>query len=384
MRNLFLFRTIRPCCSQEVAPGIRVVTKDNFNLLRAPIFDSCFNSMANQFMTKMNILFDRLTNLNSHTAYFLLKNCFAIPRFNYFLRTSPAWKCKEFLKSVDNKIKSTLELILNVSLNDKQWIQANLPIKCGGLGIRRVEDISLPAFLSSTFGVNVLVSHILKKSDENIDYLMEEALQNWISSNNSVPNINNQQKQWDSINIKRIINENLTFDSNLDIARFKALQRKESGAWLNSIPSTNIGTFMDNNSFRICIGLRLGSKICQKHTCICGTVVQENGIHGLSFQKSAGRNPRHIELNNIVHRSFMSVNVPPKLEPSGLSRDDGKLPNGLTLIPWEKGQSLVWDATCIDTLADSYLSKSISKEGFAVELAQNKKHSKCTYIKSLN
>lgn len=27
----------------------------------------------------------------------------------------------------------------------------------------------------------------------------------------------------------------------------------------------------------------------------------------------------------------------------GLSQDDGKPPDGITLIPWEKGQKLVWD-----------------------------------------
>ncbi len=37
--------------------------------------------------------------------------------------------------------------------NENKWLQASLPINRGGIGIRRIEDISLSAFLSSTFGV---------------------------------------------------------------------------------------------------------------------------------------------------------------------------------------------------------------------------------------
>jgi hypothetical protein len=30
---------------------------------------------------------------------------------------------------------------------------------------------------------------------------------------------------------------------------------------------------------------------------------------------------------------------------NALSRDDGKRPDGMTLVPWIKGQPLVWDVT---------------------------------------
>jgi hypothetical protein len=30
----------------------------------------------------------------------------------------------------------------------------------------------------------------------------------------------------------------------------------------------------------------------------------------------------------------------------------------MTLVPWIKGQPLVWDVTVVDTLADSYVLKS--------------------------
>jgi hypothetical protein len=72
------------------------------------------------------------------------------------------------------------------------------------------------------------------------------------------------------------------------------------------------------------------------------------------------------------------------LEPNGLSRDDGKRPDGMTLVPWIKGQPLVWDVTVVDTLAGSYVLKSSEVSGSAAEMACKRKHSKYSSIISSN
>jgi hypothetical protein len=55
----------------------------------------------------------------------------------------------------------------------------------------------------------------------------------------------------------------------------------------------------------------------------------------------------------------------------------------MTLVPWIKGQPLVWDVTVVDTLADSYVLKSSEVSGFAAEMACKRKHSKYSSIISL-
>jgi len=61
-------------------------------------------------------------------------------------------------------------------------------------------------------------------------------------------------------------------------------------------------------------------------------------------------------------------------EPSGLSRFDDKLPNGLTLIPWRAAaRSLIWDVTVSCTTANSYLEASSREAGVAAELAASNK-----------
>jgi hypothetical protein len=90
------------------------------------------------------------------------------------------------------------------------------------------------------------------------------------------------------------------------------------------------------------------------------------------------------EINSIINRSLTSTYVNSTLEPNGLSRDDGKRPDGMTLVPWIKGQPLVWDVTVVDTLADSYVLKTSEISAFAAEMTCKRKHSKYSSIISSN
>jgi len=55
-----------------------------------------------------------------------------------------------------------------------------------------------------------------------------------------------------------------------------------------------------------------------------------------------------------------------------------KRPDGLTLIPWQRRQTLTWDATVATTLPDSYIQASASSAGAAAEMAASRKQSKYT------
>ena len=133
------------------------------------------------------------------------------------------------------------------------------------------------------------------------------------------------------------------------------------------MPSRTLGTLLENNTFRIIVGLRLGLDICVPRTCVCGSRVNSKGRHGLKCKKSAGRWSRHAELNNIIKKALATVDIPTRLEPPGLFRDDGKKVDGITLIPWQKGQTLVWNATCTDTFAPSNLKHSALVAGRAAD-----------------
>lgn len=85
---------------------------------------------------------------------------------------------------------------------------------------------------------------------------------------------------------------------------------------------------------------------------------------------------RHNAVNDLIKRALVSANVPAMLEPTSLSRDDGKRPDGLTVLPWANGRCLVWDFTCPDTLAASHLNRAVMSPGAVANYAENRKSSK--------
>ena len=88
---------------------------------------------------------DRVSRLSAQDALLLLRVSFSAPRVQHLLRCSPSVD-NPALDLFDGHLRSALSRITNTSLSDTQWLQASLPIKHGGLGIRQVRSLALPAF----------------------------------------------------------------------------------------------------------------------------------------------------------------------------------------------------------------------------------------------
>ena len=272
-----------------------------------------------------------------------------------------------------------MEKVLNIKIDEKTWKQCKLPVRYGGLGVRSTVDVSLPAFLSSTFASQKVSNSILPDDLKDKAYEDQEAAVISYSnkegiSHSNFPTVKHIQRNWDAplceIGINSLINESINLTEK---ARLLAVSAEHSGDWLNAIPIPSLGLKLDNNQLRISCGLRLGTILCHPHKCVCGSLVDELGTHGLSCKKSSGRYARHAHINDLIRRSLQSINVPSTLEPLGLSRDDGKRPDGMTLFPWKKGKIMVWDYTCSDTLAKSYIQAASKNAGKIAEEAESRK-----------
>ena len=104
------------------------------------------------------------------------------------------------------------------------------------------------------------------------------------------------------------------------------------------------------------------------------------GHHGFVCKKGGGCYHRHAAVNDVIHRALAAAGVPSHLEPTGLSRSDGKCPDGLSLIPWERGRPLVWDVTVPDSLTVLYQSVALFGVGFVASFAESKKISKYSHL----
>jgi len=128
--------------------------------------------------------------------------------------------------------------------------------------------------------------------------------------------------------------------------------------------------------------IRLGYSVCIAHTCRWGALADAQGLHGLVCKQAPSKTARHQAINDVTARAVTSAGIPVTKEPVGLTRLDGKRPDGLTLIPWQGGKSLTWDVTVVSTLADSYLHASSHSAGGAAEIASVRKESKYSLLPS--
>ena len=101
----------------------------------------------------------------------------------------------------------------------------------------------------------------------------------------------------------------------------------------------------------------------------------------ISCRRSADRQACHAQVNDTIHRALVKAGVPSTREPVGdvgLMLSGDQRPDGCTLVSWERGKCLYWDATIPDTLAQSHLSDTSIVAGAAAERAAKIKRDKYT------
>jgi hypothetical protein len=363
---------------QSITPGVKLVDKANLTLLGAPIYPEGIEAVLESKIENLELMAGRLSKIDRHSALYLLRNCFAMPKLTYFLRSSPCFLKPNILKRYDTIIKDALVKILNIQLPEEAWSQATLPVAKGGLGLRPATEVALAGYLSSVHASSGIVQSLLPDNlrGQKCNHY-ESALSEWKSSSGSVVLPQNPifQSEWDKplyeARFDLLLNSVTT---EAERARLLSVSSENSSDWLYAIPIPSLGLHLDPMQVHIACGLRLGATLCHPHECHCGEMVESNGRHGLKCKQAKGRKTRHEEVNKLLKRGLDQAKSPSTLEPIGISRKgDGRRPDGLTLTTWKNGKCLIWDFTCADTLCKSYVKKASKEVGSAAAGREDKK-----------
>ena len=371
------------------APSLRYVSCSQATLLGSPIGGlECIDHTIEEKVDMLEWMGNRLHALSSHDALLLLRHSFAIPKVLYVLRTTPCFLSPE-LARFDESLRHLVCVILNVSLDDNSaWLQASLPVRSGGIGIRRSVQLAPSVYLASVACCSELIPLIVPPHlSTSSDPLVEEALSVWQTTHDNPPPSHpssHYQRVWDSAVVEASFNALMvSAPKTQSRARLLAVSCPESGAWLHAMPISSVGLRMDDDVVRIAVSLRLGVPLCYPHMCsCCGAEVNNLGTHGLSCRFSKGRHSQHAALTDIIKRALVSARISCHLEPSGLYRSDGKRPDGASVVPWRCGKILVWDATCVDTLAPSHQALAAREPRPVAVDGESKKHSKYAHLES--
>ena len=100
-----------------------------------------------------------------------------------------------------------------------------------------------------------------------------------------------------------------------DTGRLRAAATPDAGDRLHAPPTTAVELRLSDEAIRIAVGFHLGSRTCQPHSCVCGAMVDAIGLHGLSCTKSAPRQIRHAQMNDMIWWSVKKAQYPAVKEP---------------------------------------------------------------------
>jgi len=227
----------------------------------------------------------------------LHRHCLSIPKWLHLLRSSPSWESTPGLLRVDHSERSTLANIINVQLSDSSWSQASLPVRWGGVGVRSLLDLAPSAFLSSAFLTRPFIELLLQPiALASFEATVSEAVTHWDSQSDfpsTTGTLRVVQRAWDDASCGSRLQSILSDAAGADRACLLESSSEGSGSWMHAFPSANLGLLLTDGEVRVSVGLCLGAKIVSQHTCVCGSVVQSVGHHGLSCKRSAGRHSSH-------------------------------------------------------------------------------------------
>ena len=185
--------------------------------------------------------------------------------------------------------------------SDLQWIQASLPVTDGGLGVRRVTSLALPAFLASAASTLSLQDDILTECAHSNSNFLQSCLADWSAKFGDVPDILPTKQPISDrpgvLESRAKVASTLALDSSTDFWICPAYHRalflaasscQHSGDWLFALPIASCGLKLDDEAMRVAVGLRLGLDLCIPHQCYCGSPVDARGLHSFVCRKAPG------------------------------------------------------------------------------------------------
>ena len=173
----------------DILQSFKRVELEEATLLGAPLVSgSVLDSTWDDRCADLARACDRLSFLCAQDALILLQSSFSAPRVKHLLRCSPSTN-NPALSKFDDILKVSIQRITNCDFSDLQWIQASLPGRDGGLGIRRVASLALPAFVASAASTLSLQADILSSCTPSDNKFFQSCLLSWSSQFGDLPEV---------------------------------------------------------------------------------------------------------------------------------------------------------------------------------------------------
>ena len=151
----------------------------------------------------------------------------------------------DFLERYDKFLRNSLCKVINVKMDDNQFLQAVFPAPKGGLSFSSARLLALPTFLASAVGAKDALSKIFGL--EQVDGTYDDAFKRWFELGKIAMAPENEiQKNWTEPIFDSEIADLILRLEPTDIKTFNAFQDRFGSQWLNVIPCKNLRLKLSN------------------------------------------------------------------------------------------------------------------------------------------
>ena len=99
-----------------ICPGIELILVEHVTLLGAALGEKSIDTILEKKNEEFKVLCTNIKDIPKHQAFFLIKNCFAIPKILYIFSTSADFKKDKNLQEMHDNLKDIMESVVNISL----------------------------------------------------------------------------------------------------------------------------------------------------------------------------------------------------------------------------------------------------------------------------
>ena len=358
--------------------GIPRAPAGGFSLLGAPIGDIPFSrDTVDERIEKIAAIFDVLPSLNNAQIGFgLLRYCYSLPKLSYCLRTCNPTHLLSAYTHFDSLQTESLSLLLGRSLDSNAKIQAFLPVKIGGVGLRSAAQHASAAFIASIAESKHIVdallpNHVTRRSSSSAFPLLQEA-----TGNPSYTDVDllpeNFRQHTLSVEIDSHTHAQLTAAADArNSARFHSLALPHAGDWVDANPSPHHNLNIDSRSFAAAMGYRLGLPLMEASECrspLCDRQQDESGDHAMHCRDDNGvRTGRHDRIRDQIFSECQQASLSPSKEAPGLIPGSLSRPADIFVPQFTDGRKIAFDVSVVSPTQDALIHHAAQTPAAAIE-----------------
>ena len=374
---------------------------DGFELLGCPVGLPRFcHETVMRRVRKIADALERLDAINDpQVEYLLLRSCLGIPKLVFALRASPPSFIRQAARAFDELIVTTFGKRFSLDLSEQQWRQVGLPVRLGGLGLMKAEDLLEPCFLGSLITGQPAVAALLGVRVPTRCF--EGAAEAFEDLRKRLPGVNGVPVTLEDLEagcsghphaqrmLTAFVHERTQASlsgeemSARDCLRLRAVCRENCGNWLNALPVESLGLKFAPWEFQVALKWWLGIPLfpkgakCQLVSMegrACGADLDEFGDHAVKCATGPTRIARHDGVNLAWFYIVRAAGFHPILEQH--LDPDSKRRSADTFVPnWTAGSGCAHDWVIPHVMQNRALKHRNANPSEAVRVAEVRKKS---------